>query len=692
MENNKTSLLHRVYILVIGLVVVTLLFFAFPQEKNFRFEYKEGKPWRHETLYAPFSFAISKTADDLKQEENQTLKKYRPYFHINDSIVARNIEYLREDIQALIGTNTKEEQWFVGVLNKVYQRGILEQTVVNENLLDSVDNVVILRNRVAKEEASNVLFSLKGAYSFISQQWKLYGDRGQNASILISALKPTKYIDSNLFYAKDVSLKSKQELLKTISHTRGMVQEGERIVAQGDLITPEIFNILQSMQLSVKEVGGLNTDTLLVALGKLLFISMLVILLILYVFDFYPEISENIKQVFYLFVLVVIAIVSARLVSEVKALNLYMFPISMFAVLVYSFLGRRIAIFTNTVLVVMIGYFAPNGYEYLFLQFIAGTAAVMSLRTLKKRGHWVLTSLVVFVVFLIGYISISLIQEGNISAINWSMLKWFFIHSLLVNLAQPLAYMSEKIFGFMSDFTLMELSNTNQQPLLRRMSNEAPGTFQHTIQVANLSERAIMEIGGDANLVRAGALYHDIGKMLNPTYYTENQVGGVNPHDRLNSEESAKIIIDHVIDGYELAKKHKLPKPIADFITSHHGEGVTGYFYVMSKNNAKEGEVIDKSKFSYPGPNPVTKEQAVVMLSDAIEAASRSLKDKTEENLRNLIEQIFNSKMEMGQLDDAPITLSQISQLKHSYLEQLVNVYHSRVAYPKEKKKDNEEN
>ncbi|MDC1106310.1 HDIG domain-containing protein [Prolixibacteraceae bacterium] len=685
MENKPHSFWHKIYILLICLSTISLLFLAFPREKNFRFEYQEGKPWRHETLYAPFSFAISKTKQELAHEELVAMKQYRPYFTLNDSVSDKNMAYLREDIRGLIGFNSIEESWFVSVLDSVYKQGILEQVVVNDGLLDSIINVSVLRSRVVRTESVVNLYSLKDAFRHVSQLWKQYDPSGKRASLLVSSLNPSKYIETNLLFEKEMSEKARAEMLSSISHTRGMVQEGERIIAQGDLVTPQVFTILESMQVSMKDIGGLNVNNLLVSLGMLLFVSILVALLILYIFDFYPELSENIKLVLYLFVLVVIAVVSARLISQVPDLNIYLFPVSIFAILAYSFLGRRIAIFTNTILVVMIGYFAPNGYEYLFLQFIAGTAAVMSLRTLKKRGHWVLTSLVVFVTFLVGYIAISLIQDGNISAVNWSMIKWFFLHALLVNLAQPLAYVSEKAFGFMSDFTLMELSNTNQQSLLRKMSTEAPGTFQHSIQVKNLSERAAMEIDADANLAGAGALYHDIGKMLHPTFYTENQVGGVNPHDGLSPEDSAKIIIGHVTGGLELAKKHKLPKQIADFITSHHGTGVTGYFYVMSKNNAEEGVEIDKSKFSYPGPNPVTKEQAVVMFSDAIEAASRSLKDKSEENLKQLIHQIVDSKIEMGQLDHAPITFAQITALKRCYLDQLVNVYHSRIAYPKEK-------
>ncbi|QZE12954.1 HDIG domain-containing protein [Halosquirtibacter laminarini] len=688
MNKNHSSKWHIVYIVLICIFTSAMLFIAFPQDKNFRYEYREGKPWRHETLYAPFSFAIAKNSTELQKEKTLVMKDYHPYFELNGKIGRKNIQSLREDIRRLEGNNSFIEDWYVAVLDSVYRHGILQQEVVNNGLLDSVSEVSILRNRIVELEKVDRLYSLKNAFAYVSKHWQ---DQGLLSSKRLSALEPSKYIEANMTYQKDMSLKAQNELIGGISQTRGMVQEGERIVAQGDLVTPHIYNILQSMQMKIKDVGGMNVDTLLVVLGKLIFVITLVILLILYIYDFYPEISQNLKQVLYLFVLVVIAVTSARLISEVKSLNLYLFPVSTFAILAYSFLGRRIAIFTNTILVVMIGYFAPSGYEYVFLQFVAGTAAVMSLRTLKKRGHWVLTSVVVFVAFLLGYLSLSLMQDGNLSQINWSMLKWFSIHALLVNLAQPLAYVSEKAFGFISDFTLMELSNTNQQELLRRLSKEAPGTFQHSNQVANLSERAAMEIEADANLARAGAFYHDIGKMLNPTFYTENQVGGVNPHDNLTPEESAKIIIDHVIDGVALAKRHNLPKSIVDFITSHHGKGVTGYFYIMSKNRAEDGEEIDKEKFSYPGPNPVTKEQAVVMISDAVEAASRSLKDKSEESLKKLIDQIIDSKLEMGQLDNAPITLAELTSLKRCYLEQLVNVYHSRIAYPKDKKKTKKE-
>jgi hypothetical protein len=354
-------------------------------------------------------------------------------------------------------------------------------------------------------------------------------------------------------------------------------------------------------------------------------------------------------------------------------------------ILLRIFFDSRTAIFTLLVTSLLIGYFAPNNYEYIFLNLIAGIIAVFSLDKLHRRSHLVLTAVWVFISYSIVFLALSMVQEGNIESIPWQELKWFGGNALLVLLAYPLIYIFEKMFGFVSDVTLIELSDTNQ-PLLRKLAHEAPGTFQHSIQVANLAEEVIIRIGGNPLLVRAGALYHDIGKTKQPAFFIENQAAGMSPHSELDNKESAKIIIDHVTHGIKVARRNKLPEVLIDFISSHHGTTQAKYFYTMYKNEHPD-EIVDPKEFTYPGPPPKSKETSVVMLTDGVEAAARALKEKTRESLHQLIEKMVEEKLTSGQLDNAELTLREIRIFKETALEKLMNIYHVRIEYPEENKK-----
>ncbi|MGE4586747.1 MAG: HD family phosphohydrolase, partial [Mangrovibacterium sp.] len=357
--------------------------------------------------------------------------------------------------------------------------------------------------------------------------------------------------------------------------------------------------------------------------------------------------------------------------------------IAILPILLRIFLDSRTAIYALMVACLLIGYFAPNNYEFIFLNLITGIIAVFTLYKLHRRSHLVFTALWVFLSYSILYLALSMVQEGNMESIRWQNLQWFALNAMLILLVYPLLYVFEKLFGFVSDVTLIELSNTNQ-PLLRKLAEDAPGTFQHSLQIANLAEAVIHRIGGNPYLAYAGALYHDIGKTRQPVYFIENQSGSANPHDKLSYKESAQIIIDHVTYGVKLARRHKLPEVLINFITSHHGTSQARYFYTMYKNEHQE-EKVDPAEFSYPGPAPRSRETSVVMLIDGIEAATRALKGKTPENIRELIERMVRQKFEEGQLDDAELTMRDINILKETLLEKLINIYHVRIEYPEEK-------
>lgn len=382
-------------------------------------------------------------------------------------------------------------------------------------------------------------------------------------------------------------------------------------------------------------------------------------------------------------VLLVILIL-ARLIYQNDQLNMYLLPIIVLPVIIRTFLGARMALYIHIVATLFIGFIVPNGYEYVLMQVVAGTVAVISLSKLHRRGHLVLTAFFVFVSYVLVFLSFELVKENSIYAIHWEQIKWFFGSSVLLLIAYPVIYIIEKVFGFISDVTLMELSDTNN-PLLRKLAETAPGTFQHSMQVANMAEEAIRKIGGNPMLVRAGALYHDIGKMQSSQFFIENQSDTRNPHEKLSYKESVGKIISHVTDGVSLAHKHKLPESIIDFIKMHHGKGLVKYFYLKYKEENPDKD-INEADFMYPGPNPNSRETTVVMLADSVEAAARSLPGKNAESLKAIVNQIIDSKVQNKELENAPVTFKDIKDIKSVFLEKLRNIYHLRIQYPEEKK------
>jgi len=408
--------------------------------------------------------------------------------------------------------------------------------------------------------------------------------------------------------------------------------------------------------------------------------AIILMLFYFYLIQYRPEIARDNREITFLLMLMVLTVLMASSVLHIDKFNLYLVPFCLMPVIVRSFFDSRTAIFTYLLTLVIIGFEAPNGFEFMFLEVIAGTVAVFSLVNLQNRSQLFVSMLIVFSAYSLSYFSLAAMQEGDIRNINLVMFAWFGGSVGLTLLAYPLIYLFEKVFGFISDVTLLEMNNTDHR-LLRRMSSEAPGTFQHSLQVSNLAESAIYEIGGNALLVRTGALYHDIGKLYAPMYFIENQVSGVNPHDDLSFEESAKIIISHVIKGVELAKKHGLPEQLIDFIRTHHGTSTVQYFYRSYLKNFPTGD-LGQQYFSYPGPKPFTKEMAVLMMADSVEAASRSLKEYTAQTVGDLVDRIIDHQFSEGQFENAAITLRDIAEVRSLFKKKLVNIYHARIEYP----------
>ena len=675
---------HLFYLAMVFVAGIGLIFLVFPGESRFKFEFQKGGPWRHETLIAPFNFAILKTDAEIKTENDSILNTYLPYFTLDTLIESAKVKELTNVLSKLTATvpaikSIGNLQHLPNLLGSIYKSGILPQSIDSYSELKDKSEILEVRGNKAIKIPLFSLHSIKSAYQQLNDTIrKLSGKQYQD---IIQKINISDFLAENLYFDEQLNRHEKKQLLDKLSATKGMVQAGERIISQGDLIGSEKYMILESLKKAYETKRGDNIEYFLVIAGRLFIITILIVLMFLYLIFYRRELFDHKRKLSFIIMMIVLMVFLAGLAIKVESISIYMVPMAILPILIRIFFDSRTAIFSLMITTLLIGYFAPNSYEYIILQMIAGIFAVFSLNKLHKRAHIVFSALWVFLAYSVVYIAMALVQEGSLKTIDWADLKWFGFSSLLIFITYPLIYIFEKIFGFVSDVTLIELSDTNQ-PLLRKLAEEAPGTFQHSIQVANLAEAVIHRIGGNPFLVRAGALYHDIGKTSDPEYFIENQAVGMNPHDQIDHLKSAQIIIDHVANGVRLAKKYRLPEVLIAFITTHHGTTQANYFYKMHQKENPD-QKIDLNSFSYPGPLPQDKETAVLMLTDGIEAAARSLKEKSVDAIRDLIENMVEQKIRSNQLSNADLTFKDITILKSTLLEKLANVYHARIEYPK---------
>ena len=676
---------HTIYLTLIFVVTLAALYFALPQEGRFRYEFRKGRPWMHETLIAPFNFAIMKPDKVITNERDSLLNSIIPYFVFHDLVGKNQIQSLSLKIDDIFRNETTEilysrviKEKILAVFEKIYNSGIIEEDISNNPNLNGKKEILVVKNNVGKRIPIRSVNSLKAAYTKVQLELNALKQTDNDLKLIIEKLHPEDFISVNLVYDSAKTAEEEQKILENLSTTRGVVQEGERIVSKGDVISPQTYTILESLKNAVEKSRGDLTKYYLIIIGKLIFIGVLLLTLFLFIYNIRRNLLKSKRDITFILVMMTLMIFFCKLIITADVFPVYIVPFTALALIIRTFLDARLAIFVNTITALIIGFMVPNGYEFVLLSIPAGSIAVISQNKLQRREQLILTSIIIFFTYAVTYTGISLIQEANLNLIDWSQLKWFMINAALTLITYLLVFVMEKSFGFVSDVTLIELSNSTHK-LLRKLSEEAPGTFQHSLQVANLAEEAILRLGGNPLLVRAGALYHDIGKISSPQYFIENQSIGINPHEQISFEQSAKIIMEHVVHGVELARRHKIPEQIIDFIKTHHGTTTTSYF--LDKQNSMMDGRIDEELFTYPGPVPSSRETAVVMLADSVEAASRSLENKTSENFRNTIDTIFKQKIDAGQLDNAPLTFKDVTLLKEIFLEKLVNMYHVRLSY-----------
>jgi len=701
-KSKYKSIFNGLLFLVALVIIVNLL----PREGKFKYEFQKGKPWMHETLIAPYDFPIYKSQPQIREERDSVLEGFKPYFRHDTTIVKRQIRKFTEDYNKQLREVFNEKysdhqlkQAFsdsrfeeitrdfynrtIGHFRNIYRQGVIEAAEIN-GTLEKDSRIVVLQNNVAEEYEYREIYDQKEAYKYLINRNEAYLDsldlNSEKQRNFFSSLNFYDYIKPNLFYDQETSQKVKQNLLGNISITKGMVQAGERIVSKGEVVDAKTYQIIESLRREYEKSLGSDYQYNLIFLGQLIFVFGAIFVLYLFLFHFRFEILQNsLKTVFILF-LVVLMVAIASITTRVRPDTLYIIPFAILPIIIRSFYDARLALFIHIVTIMIVGFFVPNGFEFVFLNFIAGIVAIFSLTSLNRRGKLFLSAAMVVLSYVFIYFGLAITQEGSIEGINWVNVAYFGINGALVLASYPLIYIFEKSFGFLSDVTLMELSDTNQ-PLLRRLSEQAPGTFQHSLQVASLAETAAYQIGGNSLLVRTGALYHDIGKMENPIYFIENQDTDFNPHTQLEFLESARLIINHVKKGVEIASKYKLPGPIVDFIRTHHGTSKVHYFYKKYLQNYNEEEV-DESQFSYPGPKPFSKEMAVLMMADSVEAASRSYSSLDEKTINNLVDSIIDLQLNSGQFENVDITFRDITIIRGIFKKKLQNFYHARIKYP----------
>ncbi len=689
--------LYRLLVFVLTIVVITYLF---PREKKFKYEFQKGKPWSHEVLIAPFDFPIYKSELEIKAEKDSLVRYFKHYFSFNDKIKLRQkalfTTAFNKEWQELEHKNSQKNKAIdkaetlllvQSILDFIYDKGIIENVETEKFSTENKEQeVMVIRERIAEPFEFNSFFTTRTAYEYYQRQIaKLSVDITERTHYDISSLFNKIRIETllipNIRYDINTSQKYMNQELQQISETKGMVQAGERIIFTGDVVNEKSYKKLESLRTEYETRIGDSTERFGLILGQALIVTILLTLLFFYLHFFKRDVFENRLRISFIFFILSLFAVVTSIVLSYSTMAMLIVPLAMFPVLIRTFYDVRIANFSYFILILILGFWAPNSFEFIFINFIAGVTANLSMSKNYRRGKLFITAVLVFLAYSLSYSAYTIITEGSIRDIQMAVISNFAVNSLLMLSAIPVIYVLEKLFGFVSDATLLELSDTNQ-PLLRRMAEEAPGTFQHSLQVANLAEEAAFSISANALLVRAGALYHDIGKIIRPILFTENQTEGLNPHNQMEFEESARAIIGHVNLGVELALKNKLPKQIIDFIRTHHGVTTAKYFYRSFQKKYPDA-LIDRDAFSYPGPQPFSKEMALLMMADSVEAASRSLKSFDEMSISVLVDAIINEQMQSGQFNDANITFSEITTVKSVFKRRLVTIYHKRIEYPK---------
>lgn len=672
-----------IYKVLLFLITATAIVYLFPKGGQFKYDFSSGKPWQYDNLYAPFDFAIHKSEKEIEVEKEVLLNEAKKYFVYDEAIKQEVALEFKEQLKKIKPSDSIVIDDVVviakrgrSIINLIYQYGFIDSGSIVKYASNS-DEIIVLRKGNSIED---VLFSKfiesKEVLPTINSKIQDLSQFKQQLilSVIANVVRP------NVSFDEKFTNKGKEEALKNISYTKGKVSKGALIILKGDIVEGKRYNVLKSYQLASQSTIWSKSNYNWIVFGYAVLVSLALLMLLLFLLRYRNDIYNDNNKVTFIFFNVFIMILVQTMVVKTNSDYLYVVPLSILPIVLKAFFDARLGLFTHVLTVLLLGFIVPNSFEFIYLHIIAGIVTILTVSELYKRANLFISIGQITLIYMLTYFAFSIIKEGNADKISVLYFGLFAANGLLSFLAVFFIYFYEKVFGLVSDVTLLELSNTNSK-LLRELNEKAPGTFQHSMQVANLAEAAANEIGANSMLVRTGALYHDIGKMVNPMYFTENQSTGVNPHNDLSAKDSARIILDHVIKGIEIAKKNNLPDRIIDFIRTHHGTNVTYYFYKKELENNPNTEV-DIKKFQYQGPIPFSKETAILMMCDAAEAASKSLKEPTAQSIDNLIDKIIEKQKNDNQFRNSDITFREIEKIKKIIKNKLMNIYHLRVEYP----------
>ncbi|WP_111682859.1 HD family phosphohydrolase [Winogradskyella tangerina] len=663
-----------VYKILLFLVTTLFIVYLFPKTGKFRYSFEKGKPWQSENLYAPFNFAIKKSQDEIEKERVDIENSASDYFDVDSEIPAKIKSDYPKKFNEVFGDSLNVNLYKSGetLIDRLYENGILD---TDYPYTDDKSITLMASNTVEKRLEYGNLIEIDQLRPFMENYFGSsisFENRNRMISLFFDIVKPNVSLNENL------TRNSLEEKLSQISLTRGSVDKDQLIISKGQVVEDEEYKILNSLKSEYESQVWNTANYNWVLFAYTLLVALALLMLLFFLDKYRPEVFLNNTKVTFIFFNIALMILLTTLVINYNSQYIYVVPLCVLPLVLKAFFDARLGLFAHVLTVLLLGFIVPNSYEYMFLQIIAGIVTILTVSELYKRANLFISVGQITLIYIIAYFAFFVIHEGQITSLKWETFGLFVLCGLATLFVQPLIYIYEKIFGLVSDVSLLELSDTNTK-LLKQLSNEAPGTFHHSLNVANLAEASANEIGANAMLVRVGALYHDIGKMVNPTYFTENQSNGIDPHKELSNKESAKIIIDHVLNGIELAKKNNLPDRVIDFIRTHHGTSSVYYFYMKEKSNEDGADIKD---FSYPGPKPFSKETAILMMCDSVEAASKSLKEPTTTKINDFVENIINKQMDNGQFLNANITFKEIQSIKKVLKHKLANIYHLRIEYP----------
>ena len=678
---NKLLVNHSlIYKLFLYVGVIVLVVYLFPKGGQFKYEFQKGKPWQYENYYAPFNFAIKKSNKEVEIEKIQIQENSKQYFEYNEEVALSVKNEISDKINLLLDNSQLSENDKSNLTSKV---NVIVASIYEFGYLEA-SNDLILNNKPITLRKGNKIQDIQPYKLYKSSQILTYiksiigvqpytPEESNVLNIILGELKPNVSFDES--FTEKVLL----ENLSKISYTKGLVSEKERIIFKGDIVEGENLMKLNSIKSEFESQVWSKSNYNWIVFGYTILVALSFLMLLLFLRKYRIEIFENNNKVTFIFFNIILIVLLITLIVKYDAKYIYVAPIVILPLVLKAFFDARLGLFTHVLTVLLLGFIVPNSFEFIFLQIIAGIVTILTISELYKRANLFISVLQITFVYFLAYFAFSIIQEGNAQNLDWDKFLYFTLNGAATLFVLPLIYIFEKMFGLISDESLKELSNTNSK-LLHELAEKAPGTFQHSLQVANLAEACANEIHANSMLVRTGALYHDIGKMDNPMFFTENQSTNVNPHNELTPKDSAQIIINHIIKGVEMAKKNHIPDRIIDFIRTHHGTTLVYYFYKMEQELT--GEEVEAKYFQYPGPIPFSKETAILMMCDSVEAASKSIKEPTTQAFDNLVEKIVNKQMKDGQFMNADITFKELQTIKKVLKKKLKNIYHLRIEYP----------